>query len=178
MNGAEPPDRDLVTLVAEGGDEAAFRMLYRRHSARLYRTALRLAAGDAAEAEEIAHDVWIRAVARFRDFQWRAQLPTWLISIAVNCARERRRSADRIEAIDVEPVALDRELETALARIDVERALARLPAGYRDVVVLHELEGFTHEEIAALLGIEPGTSKSQLHHARRRLRTLIGEERL
>jgi RNA polymerase sigma-70 factor (ECF subfamily) len=60
--------------------------------------------------------------------------------------------------------------------VDVERALAQLPPRYREVVVLHELEGYTHDEIAELLGIEPGTSKSQLHHARRRLRTLIGED--
>jgi RNA polymerase sigma factor (sigma-70 family) len=176
VNEPAPSDRELVSAVAEHGDEAAFRALYRRHTPRLYRTALRIAAGDAAEAEEIAHDAWIRAVPRFSSFEWRAQLSTWLVSIALNCARERRRAAGMVEALEVEPPASDRELEGAPARIDVERALAQLPPRYREVVVLHELEGYTHEEIAELLGIEPGTSKSQLHHARRRLRMLIRED--
>ncbi|MGH7517344.1 MAG: RNA polymerase sigma factor [Gemmatimonadales bacterium] len=170
-------DRELVAAVIGGGDEAAFRALYRRHTPRLYRTALRLAGGDAADAEEIAHDTWIRAVARFGSFEWRAQLSTWLISIAVNCARERRRSSGIVEPLEAEPPVADRELEATPARIDVERALAQLPPRYREVMVLHELEGYTHEEVAELLGIEPGTSKSQLHHARRRLRTLIREDR-
>ena len=177
MSHAEASDRTLVDAVVRDGDEAAFRALYRRHGARLYRTALRLTAGDAVEAEEIAHDAWVRAVVRFRDFEWRAQLATWLIAIAVNCARERYRAAAVTDPLDTEPAVTDRELEAAPDRIDVERALARLPPRYREVVVLHELEGFTHEEIAELLGIEPGTSKSQLHHARRRLRSLLGEER-
>jgi RNA polymerase sigma-70 factor (ECF subfamily) len=171
-----PSDRELVATVVERGDEAAFRILYCRHTPRLYRTALRIAGGDAAEAEEIAHDTWIRAVSGFGGFEWRAQLSTWLVSIAVNCARERRRADGMVEALEVEPPAPDRELEGTPARIDVERALAQLPPRYREVVVLHELEGYTHDEIAELLGIEPGTSKSQLHHARRRLRMLIRED--
>jgi RNA polymerase sigma-70 factor (ECF subfamily) len=169
-------DRELVAAIVGIGDEAAFRTLYRRHTPRLYRTALRIVAGDDAVAEEIAHDTWIRAVERLGSFEWRSLLSTWLVSIAVNCARERRRSDHLVDAMEVEPSTPDRELESAPARVDVERALAQLPPRYREVVVLHELEGYTHEEIAELLGIEPGTSKSQLHHARRRLRTLIGED--
>ncbi|MGH7631294.1 MAG: RNA polymerase sigma factor [Gemmatimonadales bacterium] len=176
MSEPTPSDRDLVAAVTRGGDEPAFRALYRRHTPRLYRTALRIVAGDAAVAEEIVHDAWVRAVARFGSFEWRAQLSTWLIAIVVNCARERRRADAMADPLEAEPAVADRELEAAPARIDVERALARLPPGYREVVVLHELEGYTHEEIAELLGIEPGTSKSQLHHARRRLRTLIRED--
>jgi RNA polymerase sigma-70 factor (ECF subfamily) len=176
VTGPEPSDRELVALVAERGDETAFRTLYRRHTPRLYRTALRLAAGDVAEAEEITQEAWIRAVGRFPAFEWRARLSTWLVSITVNCARERWRAAGTVERLDAELPVADRELEDTPARIDVERALAQLPPRYREVVVLHELEGYTHEEIAELLGIEPGTSKSQLHHARRRLRTLIQED--
>ncbi len=176
MSEPVPSDRDLVASVAGEADERAFRALYRRHTPRLYRTALRITAGDPAEAEEIVHDAWIRAVSRFASFEWRSQLSTWLISIALNCARERRRAGGMLEPLETEPPVTDRELEAAPARIDVERALARLPPRYREVVVLHELEGYTHEEIAELLGIEPGTSKSQLHHARRRLRTLIRED--
>ncbi len=176
MNAPAQTDRELAALVIEGGDESAFRVLYRRHTPRLYRTALRLAGGDGAEAEEIAHDAWIRAVSRLGTFEWRAQFSTWLAAVAVNCARERRRSRGMTEPLEWDPPAPDQELEAAPARIDVERMLAQLPPGYREIVVLHELEGYTHEEIAELLGIEPGTSKSQLHHARRRLRTLVREE--
>jgi RNA polymerase sigma-70 factor (ECF subfamily) len=176
VNGSHLSDRELVALVVSEGDEAAFRVLYHRHTPQLYRTVLRLVGGDAVEADELAHEAWIRAVTRFASFEWRARLSTWLVSIAVNCARERRRSAGMTDALEFEPPVSDRELENAPARIDVERALARLPPRYREVVVLHELEGFTHEEIAELLGIEPGTSKSQLHHARRRLRALITED--
>jgi RNA polymerase sigma-70 factor (ECF subfamily) len=170
------PDRELVDAVLREGDEGAFRALYRRHTPRLYRMALRMAGGDARDAEELTHDAWVRAVSRFASFEWRSQLSTWLVAIVMNCARERWRDDAGIEALEIEPAALDRELDSAPARVDVERALARLPPGYRQVVVLHELEGYTHEEIAELLGIDPGTSKSQLHHARRRLRALIGED--
>jgi RNA polymerase sigma-70 factor (ECF subfamily) len=170
------PDRELVDAVLREGDEGAFRALYRRHTPRLYRMALRMAGGDARYAEELTHDAWVRAVSRFASFEWRSQLSTWLVAIVMNCARERWRDDAGIEALEIEPAALDRELDSAPARVDVERALARLPPGYRQVVVLHELEGYTHEEIAELLGIDPGTSKSQLHHARRRLRALIGED--
>jgi RNA polymerase sigma-70 factor (ECF subfamily) len=170
------PDRELVDAVLREGDEGAFRALYRRHTPRLYRMALRMTGGDARDAEELTHDAWVRAVSRFASFEWRSQLSTWLVAIVMNCARERWRDDAGIEALEIEPAALDRELDSAPARVDVERALARLPPGYRQVVVLHELEGYTHEEIAELLGIDPGTSKSQLHHARRRLRALIGED--
>jgi RNA polymerase sigma factor (sigma-70 family) len=170
------PDRELVDAVLNAGDEVAFRALYRRYTPRLYRMALRMAGGDARDAEELTHDAWVRAVSRFASFEWRSQLSTWLVAIVMNCARERWREDAAIEALEIEPAAPDRELDSAPARVDVERALARLPPGYRQVVVLHELEGYTHEEIGELLGIEPGTSKSQLHHARRRLRALIGED--
>ena len=172
---APPSDRALVADVVHARDEAAFRALYRRHTPRLYRTALRMT-GDVHEAEEVTHDAWVRAVARFGSFEWRAQLSTWLVAIVVNCARERRRRQEPVEVLDAAPSVADAELEAAPARVDVERALARLPPGYREVVVLHDLEGYTHEEIAELLGIEPGTSKSQLHHARRRLRAMMGED--
>ncbi|HEU5171135.1 MAG TPA: sigma-70 family RNA polymerase sigma factor [Gemmatimonadales bacterium] len=174
MTATAPSDRELVAAVAGDGDEAAFRALYRRHTPRLWRMALRLAAGEADEAEEIVHETWVRAVPRLGTFAWRAQLSTWLASIAINCARESWRAAGALQPLEVEPPVADPVLRGADARIDLERALARLPAGYREVVVLHELEGYTHEQIAELLGIDPGTSKSQLHRARQRLRALIG----
>jgi RNA polymerase sigma-70 factor (ECF subfamily) len=104
-------------------------------------------------------------------------LSTWLGGIAINCARELwREGRGRDEAHDEErdevPVARGSPAGPE-DRIDLERAIERLPQGYRQVFVLHDVEGYTHEEIGGLLGIEAGTSKSQLSHARRRLRSAL-----
>jgi RNA polymerase sigma-70 factor (ECF subfamily) len=170
-------DRDLAAAVVRAGDEAAFRVLYRRHTPALYRLALRLGGGDEPWAEELVQRTWIRAVEGLGAFGWRSALSTWLGGIAINCARELWREGRGREAL------LDDEQDRVPAsggspsgpedRIDLERAIERLPHGYRQVFVLHDLEGYTHEEIGGLLGIEAGTSKSQLSHARRRLRAAL-----
>ncbi len=166
----EPTDQDLVGRVLADQEEAAFRLLYRRHTPMLRRVAIRLTAGHAEVADDMVHDVWIRAVERFAAFEWRSRLSTWLTGILFNRVREARRdragSALALEEVD-EPAALDVPIDD---RLDLERAIARLPDGYRSVIVLHDIEGFTHEEIAKLAGIEIGTSKSQLSRARQALR--------
>ncbi|MGH7581083.1 MAG: RNA polymerase sigma factor [Gemmatimonadales bacterium] len=171
-------DRDLAAAVSRSGDEAAFRSLYRRHTPALYRLALRLGGGDEPWAEELVQRAWIRAVQGLATFGWRSTLSTWLGGIAINCARELWREArDRGEAgqdgdrngLTLAPGAAPGPED----RIDLERAVERLPHGYRQVFVLHDVEGYTHEEIGRLLGIEAGTSKSQLSHARRRLRDAL-----
>lgn len=175
-DGSEQPDRELVRAVVEERDELAFRTLYRRHTPRLYRFALRLEAGGRADAEEVVHETWVRAVLGLPTFAWRSTLPTWLAGIAVNCVRERWRP-DAAALADVpEPAADDRQLVGLPDRLDLERAIVRLPAGARAVLVLHDLEGYTHEEIAAMLGVAAGTSKSQLARARERLRGLLGRQ--
>ncbi len=168
-------DRRLAASVAESGDEAAFRALYRRHTPTLYRLALRLGGGDESWAEELVQRSWIRAVEGLRGFAWRSTLRTWLSGIAINCARElwRAQRASPEVAWDAGTLAAAPGTDPG-ARVDLERAIARLPRGYREVFVLHDVEGFTHEEIGELLGIEPGTSKSQLSHARRQLRDSLG----
>jgi RNA polymerase sigma-70 factor (ECF subfamily) len=171
-------DRELAGAVARSGDEAAFRALYRRHTPALYRLALRLGGGDGPWAEELVQRAWIRAVEGLGTFAWRSSLSTWLGGIAINCARElwregrTRNEAPLEERRDGIPPAVGPRLEVE-DRIDLERAIERLPQGYRQVFVLHDLEGYTHEEIGGLLGIEAGTSKSQLSHARRRLRATL-----
>ena len=170
-------DRDLAAAVVRSGDEAAFRSLYRRHTPALYRLALRLGGGDEPWAEELVQRSWIRAVEGLGGFGWRSALSTWLGGIAVNCARELWRDGrGRDEALDEErdPVPAPHASPSGPEdRIDLERAIERLPQGYRQVFVLHDVEGYTHEEIGGLLGIEAGTSKSQLSHARRRLRAAL-----
>jgi RNA polymerase sigma-70 factor (ECF subfamily) len=147
-------------------DEASFLALYREHTPYLFRLALRLLGGRRAEAEDAVQDTWLRASARFHEFRGEASLRTWLAGFAINCCRERWRRREP-DASEPEEVAAS---EPIVDRLDLERAIAALPDGQREVFVLHDLEGFTHEEIATRLGIVPGTSKSQLSRARAALR--------
>lgn len=168
-------DRELADAVARTGDETAFRTLYRRHTPGLYRFALRLGGGDRSWAEEVVQRTWIRAVEGLSAFAWRSSLSSWLGGIAVNCARElwrevRTRGETALDDGHDELSAAVPRILAAEERVDLERAIERLPAGYREVFVLHDVEGYTHEEIGGLLGIETGTSKSQLSRARQRLR--------
>ncbi len=182
----EPPgtesDRALATRVVGEGDEEAFRDLFDRHSPRLLRFALRLT-GGAAAAEDVVQETWLRAVQGLGGFGWRSSLPTWLQGIALNVSRESWRRPDAAPNGAPLPEAGAREGDgrhrryggsgDRADRIDLERALARLPTGRRTVVVLHDLYGYKHAEIAESLGISVGTSKSQLHAARRDLELLL-----
>lgn len=164
-------DRRLASAVCANGDEAAFRTLYRRHTPSLFRLALRLGGGDEAWAEELVQRSWIRAVQGLDRFRWRSTLRTWLTGIMVNCARELWR--ERRDDLGIPGDSLAGPADSPEERIDLERAVTRLPQGCRRIFVLHDVEGFTHQEIAELLGVEVGTSKSQLAHARRRLRAAL-----
>jgi RNA polymerase sigma-70 factor (ECF subfamily) len=137
--------------------------------------ALRLAGGAAEDAREVTQDAWVRAVGRLGAFAWHSSLRTWLSGFVVNCWRERVRALARREhtrapdpgpGVDPPPVA---------TRVDLERALARLPPGVREVVLLHDVEGYTHAEIGIALGRTPSFSKSQLSRAHARLRDLLAD---
>jgi RNA polymerase sigma-70 factor (ECF subfamily) len=174
---AERDDRTLVERVLERGDESAFRELYRRHTPYLYQFALRVLGGHEQEAEDVIQEMWIRAVEGFAGFRWEAGLRTWLGGITLNQCRSRFRRRERmwIEAVPVtETMSEPAPLPAPVERVDLERALARLPDGYRTVLVLHDIEGYRHEDIARALGTSEGTSKSQLHRARRAMRVLLG----
>ena len=145
----------------------AFRSLYRRHTPALYAFALRLH-GNVDDANDAVQEAWLRALRGLGGFAWKSSLRTWLSGIVLNCCRERWVA--RGEPLEVAPEALPAATDHPELRVDLERAIAALPTGYRTVVVLHDIEGYTHEEIAAHLGVEPGTSKSQLARARRSLR--------
>jgi RNA polymerase sigma-70 factor (ECF subfamily) len=179
-----PIDRTLVLRFLEHREESAFRKLYRRHTPRLYRLALRLPVLAAADAEEAVQEVWIRAVERLHTFEWRSSFTTWLTGIAINVFRERERSdrsAGRVFRPDGPACASTADPPSTAGspdrRIELERAIAALPPGYRRVFVLHDIEGYTHPQIAEALGIEEGTSKSQLSRARQALRELLQSER-
>lgn len=171
---APPDDRALVDAFLTSGSDDAFRALYRRHSPRLRAIALRRAGGDPAVADEVLQDTWISAVEALATFRWASSLSTWLTGIAINHLRGRWRRAARAPAAvaDLETIA-DPSTPPAGEHADLQRAVARLPDGYRRVLVLHGVYGYTHAEIGRLLDISEGTSKSQLSRARNTLRRML-----
>jgi RNA polymerase sigma-70 factor (ECF subfamily) len=176
----EIEDRRLASAFLESGDEDAFRTLYRRHAPALYAFLLRVSRGRTADAEEALQECWLRAVQSLLGFRWESSLRGWLRGIAVNCARERRRSAELETEWDLEdePAAsLKGVAPDRIDPIDLERAIEALPDGFREVFLLHDVEGHTHEEIGRMLGIAAGTSKSQLSRARAALRAHLGAEK-
>jgi RNA polymerase sigma-70 factor (ECF subfamily) len=177
LEGQGEPDRELAVRVL-AGDEPAFRELYERHTPRLFQLALRLVGGDTAQAEDVVQDTWIKATEKLDTFRWESAFGTWLGAIGINVAREATRRHGRRHEVEwddgVEPPAAA-PLER-LEPVDLERAIATLPDGYRAVLVLHDVEGYTHEEIAAQLGVAVGTTKSQLFWARRAIRAQLAPE--
>ncbi|MFQ5694489.1 MAG: RNA polymerase sigma factor [Terriglobia bacterium] len=170
-----PDDRPLVAAFVREREERAFRELYRRHTPRLYPLVRRLVGGGDSDVADVVQETWLRAAERLAGFEWRSALGTWLASIAINCAREliRRRARQRETSLAEPPDGNPWRAASASHPLDLERALAHLPDGFREILVLHDVEGFTHEEISRQLGIEIGTSKSQLHRARKRMRELL-----
>jgi len=149
-----------------GFDEETFRRLYAAHAGAMYLLAVRLTGGEGREAEDVVQEAWLRCAAGRAKFGGRSALRTWLCGIVVNCARERRREVLAVTDFEDVPVA-------PRDRVDLERAVRELPDGFREVLVLHDVYGYTHDEIATLLGIAAGTSKSQLSRARQRIREVL-----
>ena len=175
-------DRMLAEAVLDGGDETAFRELYGRHTPRLYMLVLRFVGGSEPDAEDVVQETWIRVCSGLDRFRWDSAFATWLRRIGVNVAvdflRRRGRDPARAGNPEMDPPASPLPLAE---RIDLEGAIAMLPDGYRQVVVLHDIEGMKLKEIGQLLGVAEGTTKKQLFSARRALRkylsTLQGEYR-
>ncbi len=167
---------DLVRQ-AQQGDHAAFQLLYREHVGRVYALCLRLTA-DPTAAEEFTQDAFVRAWERLASFRGESAFSSWLYRLTVNVVFQSRRAARRRTQrvlTTADPGALERpgrETNPGLG-LDLERALAALPAGAREVFVLYDVEGYGHQEIADLSGIAVGTSKAQLFRARRLLRGML-----
>lgn len=164
----------LVQRASEGDPEAA-RALYERHAPRVYAVVRRIA-GDDDVAEDYAQEAWIRAFRALPGFRGDSRFATWLHRIAMNAAIQAVRKAS---TADRRRTALPDDLPAEPAEGDVllrerlERALDRVPPGMRKVLVLHDVEGYTHEQIGDALGISSGTSKSQLFKGRARLREIL-----
>jgi RNA polymerase sigma-70 factor (ECF subfamily) len=167
---------DLIS-AAQLGDETAFRSLYDLSVDRVYALCLRLAA-DPGLAEELTQDVFVRAWERLRSFRGESAFSTWLHRLAVNVVLTEKRTRGRREK-RVFPAGELEDLEGAGSppspgtRLDLEQAIGRLPPGARAVFVLHDIEGYQHEEIAQMSGLAEGTSKAQLFRARRLLREML-----
>jgi len=171
-------DRDLAEAVLRDGDERAFRDLYRRHTPRLLAFVARLLAGTESDAEDAVQETWIRACTSLERFRWDAAFSTWLLGIGLNVVRDHLRRVGRSKETTVAelpdppgPAPADHQD----ARIDLERAIATLPDDFRIVLVLHDVEGMKHEEIAERLKMPVGTTKSQLFRARRLLRATLSQ---
>ncbi|HZP48225.1 MAG TPA: RNA polymerase sigma factor [Vicinamibacterales bacterium] len=156
----------------------AFEQMYREHSARIYSLACRMA-GSPEDGEDLLQEIFLQAYRKMATFKGESSLGTWLYRLALNhCldyVRSRRAKMNKLtETLDaegsVQPVA---RRQTPIARIDLDRAIERLPDGCREAFVLHDVEGFDHKEVGALLGIAEGTSKSQVFKARLKLRALL-----
>ena len=165
-------DQALVVQYLARRDEAAFLAIYRRHTAALLGLATRLCGGERRDAEDIVQETWVRAAAGLPSFRWQSSLRTWLSGFVVNGWRELMRSRYR-EVLWGQPSEAASSAGTGEEAVDLERAVARLPHGFRTVLLLHDVEGFTHEEIGRMLEIDPGTSKSQLARARQAMRRCL-----
>lgn len=174
---ATTDERELIDAAREG-DRDAIQALYRRYSGRVLAVVRRLTA-DEDGAADCAQEAWVRAIRSLPRFRGESAFGTWLHRIAINTALHARRS-ERRRAVHEEPMPPALEVAgsqapagDALLRRRLQAALDRLPDGMRQVLVLHDVEGMTHEEIGAALGVAPGTSKSQLFKARAQMRVLL-----
>ena len=160
---------------AQTGDVGAFEHLYREHSPRIYALCLRLKAGDKSDATELLQDVFIKAWRRLDTFRGDCAFVSWLHRLAVNTMLEnargdQRRTARVLPMEDTSRLAGAARSSGVESRMDMESAIASLPKGARLAFVLHDVEGYQHQEIAEQLSVTVGTVKAQLHRARRLLR--------
>ena len=170
-----------VTQALAGEQMSGFEELYSKHYRRDYSICLRMT-GNVAEAEDLTQEVFIQLHRKIGSFRGESAFTTWLHRLTVNhvLMHFRKRSVrselttDDGEMPDsIDPDTINPEAMPIVDRIGLETAIAQLPTGYRTVFVLHDVEGYEHDEIAKILGCSAGTSKSQLHKARMKLRRLL-----
>jgi RNA polymerase sigma-70 factor (ECF subfamily) len=169
------PDHDVA--LAAAGDASAFERLYRFHVTRIYSLTRRMLGSD--QADEVTQDIFVRTWQKLGTFRGDSAFSTWLHRLAVNVVIERRRGfAIQRGRMSDDPFALDGVTVPPVRadlRLDFDRAIEELPPGAREILVLHDVEGYKHREIAELLDITTGTSKRQLHRARMLMRRLLGD---
>ena len=172
-------DLELVGRI-RAGDGTAFEQLYKQHSTRLYNLAGRMM-GAHGEADDLLQDIFLLAYRKLGSFRGESSLGTWLYRLAMNhcldVLRNRQtrmgQQTDSLDEPDADPVASPVPVVGAVSRIDLERAIDTLPPACRAAFLLHDVEGFGHQEVGTMLGISEGTSKSQVHKARMRIRSYL-----
>ncbi len=181
-------DPDLIKR-AQAGDADAFAVLFHAHKARVYSLCLRMT-NNSAEAEDLTQDAFLQVFRKLSTFRGESALSTWLYRIAVNTVLMHFRKKTPCQVSLDAPVTKtgeskplrreygtrDNRLAGCIDRITLTRAIRELPEGYRKVFLLHEVEGYEHQEIAEFLGCSTGNSKSQLHKARLRMRELLARQ--
>jgi len=189
QNPGEIPEAVAIRR-AQQGDAAAFERLYQLHKGRVYSLCLRML-GNPAEAEDLAQEAFLQLFRKVATFRGESAFSTWLHRLTVNVVLMHLRKKvlpqvpidEPVEPDEAgegprwEPGAEDPVLVGSIDRVTLEEAIAKLPHGYRLVFILHDVEGYEHNEIAALLDCSVGNSKSQLHKARLRLRDLLRQAR-
>jgi RNA polymerase sigma-70 factor, ECF subfamily len=180
-------DSQLIAR-AQKGDEEAFAALFEAHKRRVYSLCLRMT-GNTAEAEDLAQEAFLQLFRKISTFRGESAFSTWLHRLTVNVVLMHLRkkglqqvSLDEPDTSQDEPVKRDygdddRRLTGSIDRIGLQKAIADLPPGYRTVFVLHDVEGYEHNEIAEIMNCSVGNSKSQLHKARMKLRERLQQDR-
>jgi RNA polymerase sigma-70 factor (ECF subfamily) len=177
---------DQVVRLAQRGDSKAFELIYRRHSPRVYSLCLRLV-GDPVEAEDFLQDVFLQLFRKIHTFRGESAFSTWLYRLAANQVFMRFRkkkltmnslespteSDDESNSTELQIAVTDLRLSGLFDRINLQAAIKQLPEGYKAIFILHDVQGYEHNEIAKILGCSVGNSKSQLHKARKRLREVL-----
>jgi RNA polymerase sigma-70 factor, ECF subfamily len=180
-----PGDRNADLQLVERfrrGDQSAFEEVYRQHAGRLYNLAYRMAASPQ-DAEDLLQDIFLLAHRKLEGFRGEASLGTWLYRLAMNhcldVLRHRHtrmgQQTDSLDAPEAPQVAARVPVLGGISRLDLERAIAQLPTACRAAFLLHDVEGLAHQEVASALGISEGTSKSQVHKARMRIRGYLSQ---
>jgi RNA polymerase sigma-70 factor (ECF subfamily) len=174
----KPADAELVARCRRQ-EPAAFEELYRQHAGRVFNLARRMA-GSRSEGEDLLQDIFVLVFRKLESFKGESSLGTWIYRLATNHCLDHLRSRENRTRQLSDPLAEDDVRAASRSarplgaeRLDLERAIARLPPGYRAAFVLHDVEGFEHHEVAAILGVAEGTSKSQVHKARLKIREYL-----
>jgi len=176
VNRSDANAADLV-VRCQAGDVEAFGELYRHHSPRIFALVCRMS-GSTETGEDLLQEIFLQAHRKIRSFKGDSSVGTWLYRLAINhCldfVRSRQARMDKTtDSLDDDMAPPAARRETPVERIDLERAIQQLPAGCREAFVLHDVEGYEHREIARMLGIAEGTSKSQVFKARMKLRAVL-----
>ena len=183
INTVQPNDFTLAQQAA-GGDESAFEAIYKRHFRRVYALCLRMM-GNPTEAEDLTQETFTHLYRKIGSFRGESAFTTWLHRMTVNQVlmhfRKRSTRSEKTTAEGETPVQIvagtqNPDRMPIIDRIALDKAIAQLPPGYRTVFMLHDVEGYEHDEIAQMLGVAEGTSKSQLHKARLKLRQHIRQQ--